>query len=261
MRDVAIALRMTGFQLKSMRRNSRSLVFTVILPIGLFLLFASAFTKHGGDATKFQGGQLSTKAYYLGGIIAYAMVQAAYSSLMISLVTQRETGLLKRFRATPMPPWTFLSAQIVRAVAIVALEVAALLLVGRFGYDIHVSATAGAEIALYAALGTFALCSLGIALTSLAKTADSASTLGPFSALMLSFISGVFIPTDQLPHALVSIGKVFPLSHLAEGLQAALIHGHVHLKGENVAVLALWGLGGLIFAQRTFRWEPQGAGT
>jgi hypothetical protein len=58
----------------------------------------------------------------------------------------------------------------------------------------------------------------------------------------------------------VEIGKVFPLAHLAQGLQAAFNSGPVHLNGENVAVLALWGGVGLAIAARHFKWEPQGVG-
>src|SRR5207248_1288308 len=108
--------------------------------------------------------------------------------------------------------------------------------------------------------GTAAMCSLGIALTAYTNTPDSASTIAPFSAVILSFISGVFIPTDQLPNSLVQIGKIFPLAHLAHGLQAAYNSGPAHLSGENVAVLVLWGGVGIIIAARNFRWEPQGPG-
>jgi ABC-2 type transport system permease protein len=74
---------------------------------------------------------------------------------------------------------------------------------------------------------------------------------------MLSFISGVFIPIDQLPDSLVEIGRVFPLAHLAEGLQAAFGTGAAHLSGKNVAVLGIWGVAGIISAARRFQWQPR----
>ena len=68
---------------------------------------------------------------------------------------------------------------------------------------------------LYVVLGTATLCSLGIALTAFTPTADAASTIAPFSVVMLAFFSGVWIPVDQLPNWLETVGKVFPLYHLA----------------------------------------------
>jgi ABC-2 type transport system permease protein len=127
-------------------------------------------------------------------------------------------------------------------------------------FSVHISAAGVGELAMFTVLGTAAMCALGIALTAYLPSADAAATIAPFSTLILSFISGVFIPTDQLPDSLVQIGKVFPLAHLAQGLQAAFNSGPVHLSGENVAVLALWGGVALMIAARHFRWEPQGSG-
>jgi ABC-2 type transport system permease protein len=77
--------------------------------------------------------------------------------------------------------------------------------------------------------------------------------------VILSFISGVFIPIDQLPDWLADVGRVFPLAHLATGLQTALSPSanSTGLSAENLGVLAAWGVGGLILAARTFRWEPR----
>ena len=91
---------------------------------------------------------------------------------------------------------------------------------------------------------------------------DAASTIAPFSVVLLAFISGVWIPIDQLPHWLEQVGRIFPLFHLAVGLQSTLSPeaAGLGLEGGNVAVLAAWALAGAWVATRRFRWEPQ-AGT
>ena len=55
------------------------------------------------------------EAYFTAGIAAYAIILQTFTSLAISLTTQRETGQLKRLRGTPMPAWTFIAAQIIRS--------------------------------------------------------------------------------------------------------------------------------------------------
>jgi ABC-2 type transport system permease protein len=256
MNDVALVLKQTGYSLKTISRNPRALVFTVIFPIVLLLLFSSIFTKGGDAQTSFQGGQIDTDAYFTAGIIAYAIAMACFSSLAISLTTERESGQLKRFRGTPVPSWTFLAARICRSIVLVVVMVVALLVIARLVFDVRLSSEGIAEVAVFTVLGTAAMCALGIAITTITNTADAAATIAPFGTVILAFISGVFIPTDQLPDSLVQIGKVFPLAHLATGLQAAFGSGDVHLNGENVAVIALWGAAGIIVAARTFRWEP-----
>ena len=65
------------------------------------------------------------------------------------------------------------------------------------------------------------------------------------------------IPLDQGPQ---EVGKVFPLYHLATGLQTSFgVGSGTGLSADNVAVLALWAVGGAVAAARNFRWEPQTA--
>ena len=257
MSDVALVVKQTGYSLKSMSRSPRAVVFTVIFPIVMLLLFSSIFTKGGDARTNFQGTQIDTDAYFTAGIIAYAIAMACFSSLAISLTTERETGMLKRFRGTPVPAWTFIAARVCRSIVLVVFQVVALLVIARLAFNVRLSSEGIAEVAVFSVLGTAAMCALGVALTTITTTPDSASTIAPFGTVILAFISGVFIPVDQLPDSLVQIGKVFPLAHLASGLQAAFGTGAVHLSGENVAVIAVWGAAGIIVAARAFRWEPR----
>jgi len=67
------------------------------------------------------------------------------------------------------------------------------------------------------------------------------------------------VPVSQLPGWLEQVGRVFPLAHLAQGLQGSLVNGG-GLDATNVGVLVLWGAVGLAVAVRTFQWEPLAAG-
>ena len=113
---------------------------------------------------------------------------------------------------------------------------------------------------VYLFLGTAALSALGIAATALAKNEDSAQPIGAFTVLMLSFVSGIFIPVDTLPNWLEEIGRIFPLYHLAQGLQTTVAENPsgIGISANDVAALAVWGLVGLRVASRSFKWEPQG---
>lgn len=260
MSDLALAFRQAGYGLKSLSRNPRALVFGVVFPVVLFVMFASIFAKGGDTTSTLNGEEIDTDAYFAAGMIAYAIMMAAFSTVAIALTSQRESGLLKRFRGTPVPAWTFIAAQVLRSIFHVAIVSAALLLVANLGYGVELSSDGVLELVLFLVLGTAAMCALGVAITAITTTADSASTIAPFTTVMLAFVSGVFIPTDQLPNSLVEIGRVFPLAHLAEGLQAAFGTGDAHLSGMNVAVLGIWGAAGIIVAARTFQWQPRGGG-
>jgi ABC-2 type transport system permease protein len=243
----------------SIVRNPRALVFNVAFPIVLLVLFSAILATGDNEFTDFQGGRIRTATYFTAGIIAYAVMMSAFSTLTIGLTTQREAGMLKRLRGTPMPAWTFLTAQIVRSILLVAVMVIVLMVIGGLAYDVSIPTDTLPGFIIYLVLGTATMCALGLALTSVTSSAEVASTVAPFSAVILSFISGVFIPTSTLPEWLVHVGEVFPLAHLAEGLQNTLFHSAsgIGLSAENVIVLAAWCLGSLIVAARLFKWEPQ----
>jgi ABC-2 type transport system permease protein len=255
--DLALAFRQAGYGLKTLSRNPRALVFGVIFPVILLVMFSSIFANGGDETTRVNGEEIGADAYFTAGMIAYAIMFAAFSNVAIALTAQRESGLLKRFRGTPVPAWTFIAAQVLRSIVQVAVVTAALLAVGIIAYGVDLSSNGVLELVVFVVLGTAALCALGVAITAITTTPDSASTIAPFTTVMLAFVSGVFIPIDQLPDSLVEIGRVFPLAHLAEGLQAAFGTGDAHLSGKNVAVLGLWGVAGIIVAARRFQWQPR----
>jgi ABC-2 type transport system permease protein len=257
----ALLLRQTAYGLAGFRRDPRAMAFSVAMPVVLLVLFGSVI---GGDnqTTKVAGFTIPIDAYFTAGIAAYSIMLIGFSSLMISIVTSRESGLLKRYRGTPMPSWVFLAAQILQTMVTIALLVGLLLAIGVVVYGIEVDAAGVLTFALYAAVGAATMCALGLALSRVATTVDVASAIGPFGTVILGFVSGVFIPVKDLPDWLIDVGRVFPLAHLAEGLQRALspAASGAGIDATNLVVLALWGVGALVVAARGFRWEPLAAG-
>lgn len=259
MHDVRIALTQGRYAIAAGIRSSNALIFGIALPIFLLVLFDEVFV-HGNNRTTHVGGlAIDTTAYYTAGLVAYAIMLQTFSSLAIIVTTQRETGQLKRLRGTPMPAWTFIVAYMLRSIAYVVVMVIALFGVGVLAFGVHLHGAGVLGLVVYVALGTASMAALGLAVTRVCATAESASTVGPFTAVILSFISGVFIPIAALPAWIGTVGKIFPLAHLASGLQRGLVIGATGtgLTVANVGILAAWGAFGLVVAATTFRWEPQ----
>ena len=258
MADLLLAMRQTRWALLIILRVRETIVFTIAFPILLLVFYNSIF---GGpdDATieLSDGVELSTEAYFTAAMIAYAIMFSAFSTLAISLVNQRESGQLKRLRGTPLPPAIFVVAQILRVLVLATAITIALVTIGAVGFDVALNLASVGRIALYALLGTATMASLGVALSAVARSADTASAVAPFTAVILSFISGVFLPLELLPGWLEAIGSAFPLAHLADGLQRALAEDGDALEAGNLLVLTGWAAFGLFFATRRFRWEPQ----
>ena len=131
MSDRGIVLAQARMAILVALRTPRAIIFTVAFPLILLVLFNSIFIKGGDDTTTLPNDvRISAQAYFTAGIIAYSVALSTFTTLAVSLTTQRERGQLKRYRGTPMPPWTFIAAQIARATA-QALSMTALLLGGR----------------------------------------------------------------------------------------------------------------------------------
>ncbi len=260
MSDLGLVLTQTRYAVLSTLRTPRAMLFGALFPIIFLLLFNSLFTQGGDQTTTVAGHRIDVHSYFTAGLIAYALALSCFSTPLMSLVAARERGQLKRQRGMPPPAWTFVAAQVLRSVAF-ALTVGALMIaIGIVFYGVDLPAQTVPGFIIYLALGTATLSALGIAATSLAKNEDSAQPIGAFTVVMLSFVSGIFIQLDTLPSFLQEVGRLFPLYHLAQGLQSTVAQdpSGIGLSGRDVGALVIWGLGGLWIAARRFKWEPQG---
>jgi ABC-2 type transport system permease protein len=113
---IALLAHQTRYELLTAGRNPRARFFTLFFPVLLLIIFAGVF--HG--TTTISGVHVKLSRYFTAGILAISIVLAAYANLVIVIVTLRQTGVLKRRRATPVPPVVLIGAQALSAVVTVA---------------------------------------------------------------------------------------------------------------------------------------------
>jgi len=195
--DVRLAATQSRYALLTAFRTPRTVVFGMAFPVVLLVMFNSIFTGGAADSVTFAGGTITASAYFTASLSAYAIGLSTFTSLAIGLTAQRETGQLKRLRGTPMPAWTFVAAQVMRSAMLALIVVLAMLATGVIFFGVDIAAERLVGFAVYFALGAVAFSALGIAITALTPTVDSASAAGPFIVVMLAFVSGVFISVDQ----------------------------------------------------------------
>lgn len=254
-----LSLHQFRFDLVAFFRNRQSRFFTLALPVLFLVIFASIF---GGrdHHVEVPGGSIETSVYYVPGIITLGIIAAAFVNLVISVTAQRETGVLKRRRATPVPAAALILGRALTAVVVAVGITVVLLGVGWAGYGAHVPARTAAALAVTVVVGAVSFCCLGYAVASFIRDQDSAQPLTQALVLPLYFISGVFVAVSSLPHWLVDVAGVFPVRHLASAL---LVAYNPHTTGSGLAatdllILGAWGAGGLLVALRRFRWTPVG---
>jgi ABC-2 type transport system permease protein len=250
----ALALHQFRFDQKTFWRNPASVFFTVLLPVMFLLIFATIF----GDETIEELG-VKTTTYYVPAIITLGVVSASCQSLAISLTVDRENGILKRTRGTPLPSWVFIAGRIGNAIVISLLSLAVLSVIGLIVYDVDIPWERLPAVLAALAVGAASFCCLGIALTAAIPSEDAAAPITNVALLPLYFLSGVFIPESEIPEGVLQVADLFPIRHFFEAFFTAwnpLTTG-AGFEWGDLAVVAAWGLAGLLIAIRTFRWEPR----
>ena len=252
-----LVLHQARYDLLGILRNRQARFFTLVLPLLFLIIFVGVFGDHVVGP-----GRTKASAYYVPGLAALGVIAASFVNLVISITAQRETGILKRRRATPMPAWALIAGRTLTAVTVSLVVLAVLLAFGRFVYHVKVPTSTLPGIALTAVVGSITFCVLGYALSTAIKNEDAAQPMVQAIMLPLYFISGVFVPNIQLPSWLRHVAQVFPVEHLSDGLHkayAAHVHG-VGIVWSDIGVLALWAAVGLTVALLRFSWLPQAAG-
>lgn len=237
-------------QMKLYLREPAATFFTVVFAPMLLVLFGAIY---GNKPNTFFGGRgmvdVSVPSY-----IGLIIVSCAFMSIPIATAANREAGVLRRFRMTPLRPAAYILANIVTNYVMTALGVAALVLVGRTVYGMKFD---GNLLSVWAGftLSVLAFFSLGYLIASAASTARSAQAVGMICAFPMMFLGGATIPLEVLPPAVRAISRFVPLTHvvtLMRGLWAGESWGS-HLT--EAAVLGGVLLVGMFLSARFFRWE------
>jgi len=252
---MSLVLHQLRYDQKAFWRNPAAVFFTVMFPVVLLLIFATVF----GDQTVDVAGGIETTAYYVPAIITLAVISATMQSLAMSLVIAREDGRLKRGRGTPLPAWVFIAGRIGNSVVVALLMLILIAALGRVLYGVAIPWGEAPAILVTLIVGAASFSCLGIALTAAIPSQDAAAPIVNALLLPLYFLSGVFIPDDELPQGVIDFANHFPIRDFFQAFfNAYLPGGQSGLDWGNLAVVAIWGVVGLLLAVRFFRWTPRG---
>jgi len=254
----ALIAHQVRYDLRASLRNPRARFFTFFFPIVLLIVFNGVF---GNGHTTVDGAQVELSRFYVPGILAMSIVVASYANLVISITSLRESGVLKRRRATPVSPALLVAGQAISTVAVTLFMGALLLLIAKVFYGVGMSGGALVAMAITTAVATLAFACIGYAVSILVGSPDAAQPIVQATMLPLWFISGVFIPTASLSSGLRRVGSLFPVAHVAGALHLASVRSTFSsaFSGSDLLVLAAWGVAAAAFCAWRFSWLPSTA--
>jgi ABC-2 type transport system permease protein len=246
---------LTWLELKIFLREPLGAMGTIVVPVVAFILLGKV--TGGGRGVRGAAPPELSALLSAGGIptlVSILITLSAVLSLVTIIAIYREGGILKRLRATPLRPWTILSAHVLVKLMLTALTMVAMVLAGRRYFAI------GPEVPLVSftialLVATLSILSIGFIIASIVPTARFAQPVGAFIFYPMIALSGLFFPVASLPPALRGAARVLPLSYSASLLQGIWRGETWSAHIGDLAALAVVFVVCVGISARVFRWE------
>ncbi|MDQ7794797.1 MAG: ABC transporter permease [bacterium] len=237
-------------QVKLYLREPIAVFFTLFMPVALLVMLGFII---GNEPVPELGGRGHLDAN-LPGYAALVIGIVGIAGVPIETATRREAGILRRFRATPLRPLTYIAGDVLANFLMMVLGVVAVFLLGRFGFGVPFHGSLP-SLALGVFLSAAAFLSVAYVLGSVLPTARVATVVGNFLLFPMVVLSGAVVPQQIMPETVQNVAKLVPLTHVVR-LFGGLWSGH-RLSEHLLEIFVLGGflVVGVALAARFFRWE------
>ncbi|MGH3160197.1 MAG: ABC transporter permease [Streptosporangiaceae bacterium] len=212
-----------SIEVRRLLRNKRTVIFAIIMPCFLFLLFGlnSTYANEGNGP----GTYGNTSAFILISMALYGAVLATTSGgAMVSI--ERAAGWSRQLRLTPLAPPAYIFLKMLTAMVLGAASVAAVFIVGGITGKPSMPLWLWIVSAVCVWVGSLLFAAFGLFMGYLLPTENAMQFLG-FALLIFSFGGGLFIPLKQFPHVLQTIAEYTPLYGLNQLVHAPLLNSGV----------------------------------
>jgi ABC-2 type transport system permease protein len=260
-RNLRLGMSRIRYEVRGYFRQGDSVFFTFLFPVVMLTIFAVAFSEQNFGT---DDEPLTAAAFYLPGMIAAGLLLSGLQNMAIDIAMERSDGTLKRFAGTPLPVMSYFIGKIGQVFVTGVLQATLVLLVASvaFGVELPTEPSKWLTFAWVFVLGVTTSAVLGIALSALPRSGKSATAVVIPVALVLQFISGVYLGFSMLPEWLQNFASIFPLKWMAQGMREVFLPASFevleqseswNLPGVAIAT-GLWLVIGLIVTRITFRW-------
>jgi ABC-2 type transport system permease protein len=250
--DVGLVATQIRYEQKSYWRNPSAAFFTFAFPLVFFFILVGA--AGGGHSSVVPGVKLSQ--YYAPSVLGYGVMSACFLNIALTLVRQREFGVLKRLRGTPLPSWALIGGIIGNAMIVATLLSVVCITFAIIVYGVSLPASHILPVAVTIALASLVFCALGVAVSSLIPNLDSGPAIVNLPYFVVVFISGTYFPING---NLAKVAGYLPLRPFIVAMFKAF---NPFTTGSawaphQLGSLAIWGVLATLFAVRNFRWTPR----
>lgn len=193
--------------------------------------------------------------FLIPGLLGMNLMGSAIWGMGFAIVDARRKKLMKRLIATPMPRHYYLLSFLLSRLALLVVEVGALIAFGVFVFGVPMRGSGLAFVTL-CVLGSMSFCAVGLLIASRAQTIEAASGLMNLIMMPMWIVSGVFFSSQRFPEMLQPVIKALPLTALIDALRANMLQSAGYLEvAPQIAILGGWLLVCFTVALKIFRWR------
>src|ERR1700730_5528450 len=177
-------LMLTQAEINRLRRHRRYLIFTVGLPVILYLIFSKAGkTVYGIDFA----------AYYMVAMATFGAFAGTLNGNAIRMSEERKVGWIRQLRFTPVPASRYVISKILTSMVTTVPSIVIVLLLGRFEGGVHLPLWQWFVIAVVIWLGSTIFAALAVVLGS-PSPPDQAQPITLSLYLVFSVLGGIWYP-------------------------------------------------------------------
>jgi ABC-2 type transport system permease protein len=214
-------LTMLRIELRRILRNRRTVIFTLIMPVLLYLIIGTN-AQYSNDSA----GSGNVSAYILISMAAYGAVLAATSGGAM-VAAERALGWSRQLRLTPLSPVAYILVKAIVALALGLGSVIAVNVVGVLNGKAEMPTHVWIAAALIAWGGSIVFGAFGLFMGYLLPSENVMQVLGPVLA-GLAALGGLWFPIDS-DSVLGHISACTPIYGLANLARWPLYGGAPHL--------------------------------
>lgn len=203
-------------ELKLFLREPLTVVFVLVLPLVILYVLNGVF---GDQADPSVWDGVSPVDFYTSAYVALVLATIGVLSLPVHLAGYREHGVLRRFQASALRPWTLVGAHLIVAVLTGIVSSALLTTVSVLAYDAALPQRWPGVLAAFL-LVSFGFAALGALLGLVLPTARAAQGLGVLLFFVFLMLGGAGPPREVLPSAMLRLSDLTPLTYAARLLRA-----------------------------------------
>ena len=243
--------KLTWIEIKVFLREPLGAIGTIAVPVLLFVVLGRV-TNHKLAPSSLTSSGLSGAG--LPVLVSLLIAISAVLSLVTIISIYREGGILKRLRATPLRPYTILTAHVIVKLMLTAATLALMLIAGRryFPAGVHVP---WFSFTFALMISTWSILSVGFLIASIVPTARFAQPIGAVILYPMLAVSGLFVPVEALPPALHAVARTLPLTYAVNLLKGIWNGDGWFTHTGDVAAMTLLFLICTVLSAKVFRWE------